>query len=367
MRRIQLWSVGTGDGGRPAAESIHEISSTETERLLEDVLVESPDLLVTGVSLIGRQVPTQGGPLDLVGIDSEGRAVVFELKRGTLTRDAVAQILDYVSDLAAMEPDDFARLIEKSSGAHGIPEIDDFNDWFGREFPDAVEFDPERTRMVLIGLGVDERAKRIVNYLADKGIDIQLLTFHAFRKGTEVFIARQTETKGPTRPPPGGAGNKEDNERHLLQLAEEMQCQDLLESVARFIDERLPAYKWPGKSAYSFSLQERTAEGRPSLRAYVTLYVHRKQKGYVSLTLADRAMAAAGEGLTAFRAAVPYVVTPHDKTILFQVDLDTKRWPDVQAHLDQLLREIHHGWERKRSREDTEAAEAGLDADVTSS
>lgn len=321
MRRIQLWAVGTGDGGKPAAHAIEEISTTDTERLLEDVLVQSPELLLSGISLVGRQIPTQGGPLDLVGIDSDGRAVVFELKRGTLAREAVAQILDYVSDLAVMEPDDFARLIEKSSGADGIPEIDDFNDWFGREFPDAPEFDPARTRMVLIGLGVDDRARRIVNYLADKGIDIQLLTFHAFTKGGEVFIARQVETKAPTRPPSSTAPNKEDNQRNLHRFAEEMKCLELLESVARFTDERLPAYKWPGKSAYSFSLQDRTAEGRPSLRAYVTLYVHRKKKGFVSLTLTERALTAAGEGLARFQEAVPYTVMPADKTIPFQVDI----------------------------------------------
>lgn len=363
MRRIQLWAIGPGAVGKPAAQVIEEISTSETERLLEDVLVESPDLLVSGISLVGRQIPTQGGPLDLVGIDSDGRAVVFELKRGTLTREAVAQVLDYVSDLAAMEPEDFARLIEKSSGANGIPDIEDFNDWFGREFPDAAEFEPARTRMVLIGLGVDDRARRIVDYLADKGIDIQLLTFHAFSKGGEVFIARQVETKAPARPPSSAAPTKEDNQRHLRQLAEEMKCWDLLESAARFIDERLPAYKWPGKSAYSFSLQDRTAGGRPSLRAYVTLYVHRKQKGFVSLTLTERAIAAAGEGLTRFRDAVPYAVAPQDKTIPFQVDIDSRRWAEVQEHVDELLRQIHHGWETKRSKEDTEAAGAGLEGE----
>ena len=174
--------------------------------------------------------------MDLVGIDADGRVVVFELKRGTLTRDAVAQILDYVSDLATMEADEFARLIEKSSGAHGIPEIDDFNDWFRRQFPDAPDFDPVRMRMALIGLGADERAKRIVNYLADKGIDIQLLTFHAFKKDGQLFIARQMETNEPARQPGGGGPTKEENQRHLRQLAEQKRCWDLLEEVAQFID-----------------------------------------------------------------------------------------------------------------------------------
>ena len=57
---------------------------------------------MNGLTLIGRQVSTDGGTLDLLGIDADGRLVVFELKRGTLTRDAGAQVRDYASDLAAL-------------------------------------------------------------------------------------------------------------------------------------------------------------------------------------------------------------------------------------------------------------------------
>jgi hypothetical protein len=362
MRRIEMWAVAGDDSGKPVARPVEEVSTTETERLLEDVLVDSPELLVSGISLIGRQVMTEAGPLDLVGIDADGRAVVFELKRGTLTRDAVAQILDYVSDVVTMEPAEFARWIERSSGSRGIPVIQDFGDWFAREFPDEAGFEPARTRMVLIGLGADERAKRIVNYLADRGIDIQLLTFHAFRRGSETFIARQTETNEPTRVPTGGSQSKEENERALLKLAEEMNCRSLLEEVAAFVDARLHAYRWPGKTAYSFSLQERTAEGRPSLRAYLTLYVHLKRQGFVSLTLHERAVAAAGDSLAAFKQAVPHSVEPPDQTISLQLDVDVQRWGEVQPPLDQLLRAIANGWKQKRDREDSEAAMAASDA-----
>ena len=58
-----------------------------------------------GLTLVGRQTPTEGGPLDLLGVDADGRLVVFELKRGTLSRDAVAQVVDYASYLNAMESD----------------------------------------------------------------------------------------------------------------------------------------------------------------------------------------------------------------------------------------------------------------------
>ena len=84
----------------------------------------SPDLLMDGLTLIGRQVSTDGGPLDLLGIDADGRLVVFELKRGTLTRDAVAQVLDYASGLATLDTVRFGALIEKHSGRHGVDRIE---------------------------------------------------------------------------------------------------------------------------------------------------------------------------------------------------------------------------------------------------
>ena len=103
MQKIQLWSVERAEG-KLSATAVESVDNTETEQDLEDLLVASPDLLMEGLTLIGRQVATAGGPLDLLGIDADGRLVVFELKRGTLTRDAVAQALDYASDLALPLP-----------------------------------------------------------------------------------------------------------------------------------------------------------------------------------------------------------------------------------------------------------------------
>ena len=84
-----------------------------SEWSFEDTLVKNPELLMPGLTLVGRQTLTEGGPLDLLGVDSDGRLVVFELKRGALLRDAVAQIIDYASDLDGMELD---RLAEHISG-----------------------------------------------------------------------------------------------------------------------------------------------------------------------------------------------------------------------------------------------------------
>ena len=60
-------------------------------------------MLMPGLKLVGRQTPTEGGPLDLLGVDEDGRLVVFELKREMLSREAVAQVIDYASYLDSHE------------------------------------------------------------------------------------------------------------------------------------------------------------------------------------------------------------------------------------------------------------------------
>ena len=77
MEEIEVWTV---DGSQ--VTRLAKSSQVESELLLEDVLVENPGLLIEDLILLGRQTPTEGGPLDLLGVDGDGRLVVFELKRG---------------------------------------------------------------------------------------------------------------------------------------------------------------------------------------------------------------------------------------------------------------------------------------------
>ena len=77
-------------------------SRQPSEDLLEETLASNPDMLMPGLTLVGRQTRTEGGPLDLLGVDRDGRLTLFELKRGSLNRDAVAQVMDYGSWLESL-------------------------------------------------------------------------------------------------------------------------------------------------------------------------------------------------------------------------------------------------------------------------
>ena len=92
-----------------------------TEMALEELLARNPEMLGSGLKLVGRQTRTKSGWLDLLAVDQDGRLVVYELKRGTLARDAVTQVLDYASDLDAMSTSELAGHIAECSGNDSSP------------------------------------------------------------------------------------------------------------------------------------------------------------------------------------------------------------------------------------------------------
>ena len=105
MKRVNLWSVKKKDvNGVWTAEDVPSVDSAETENLLESLLVDSPRLLMEGLTLIGRQVPTEGGPLDLgLQMGPDGKVYgftstcIYRLDRSTLKCEIVTSVEDGIS------------------------------------------------------------------------------------------------------------------------------------------------------------------------------------------------------------------------------------------------------------------------------
>ncbi len=168
-----------------------------SERSLEDTLVNNPDMLMPGLTLVGRQTRTAGGPLDLLGVDREGRLVLFELKRGSLNRDAVAQSLDYGSWLESIDDDALAQHISEHSGSFGIDKIDDFSEWYGERWSGQELNELRPMRLILVGLNVDDTTTRMVRFLSNSQINISLLTFHGFAHAGQTLLARRMQVEAP--------------------------------------------------------------------------------------------------------------------------------------------------------------------------
>ena len=253
---IKIWEIDDSkEGGRP----VESIVQTDTENALEEALVKSPDMLMQGLTLVGRQTPTDSGNLDLLGVDDDGRLVVFELKRGKLTRDAIVQIVDYCSSLEALTETELAKHIASCSGTSGVDKIDDFETWYGiRRGKPLVELKP--IRMVLVGIGVDTRTQRMVHYLAERNIDITLLTFHGYKHGGKTLLARQIEGREEVHETGPGRRTSQAELRNMhAETARERGIEDLWQEAVSTLS--IPFNSTATQSGISFSLTGITLTG----------------------------------------------------------------------------------------------------------
>lgn len=354
MKEIRLWALETGEKNRMNAISVDTVRDSGTEQMLEELLVESPQLLMNKLRLVGRQVPTHGGPLDLLGLDETGRLVVFELKRGTLTREAVAQAIDYASDLYQMDIDALCHHLEDRSGIGGIDKISDFQDWYNQNYPNSADELKQKPRIVLVGLGVDDRTIRMVNFLADSAIDIQLLTFHAFRRDNQLFLAKQIETTSPSIKDIGVTAprlTKKNNLTILAAKADELKVSSLLENMIAWLREKLQSYEWPGKGSYSFSLMERTERGTPTYRVYVSLYLYDNKPGQITLIFTQNAFEVAREELEKLPQVFPKIATINQKLQQVELSLTDEKWKNISNKLDEVIPAIIAGWKAKNSQD----------------
>ena len=295
LETIKMWAVDTDS----RIVSIQATSDMDSERLLEDALTSRPDLLLPGLKLVGRQTPTATGWLDLLGVDEDGRLVVFELKKGTLSRDAVSQVIDYASSLNSMDMSGLTDHIAQHSGMNGIEEID-IGDWYGEAFPGKALTELLPPRMFLVGLGADEPTERMVRFLAEQGSDISLLTFYGFAYDGKTLLARHVEVEGSA-----GAESSTVRRRSRSDMVNEFNARTgdlgvigLIETVRQMFTQTSrdifqgrysPAYESTGVSRTTFSLLERADSGNMSYRAYFSISMD-PEPGKVQINFYARAI-----------------------------------------------------------------------------
>lgn len=164
---IKTWEI---IDGKPVIVKSTLASSGRTEALdLESWIEADPSIIRSGLRLIGRQVMTSSGPLDLLAIDRSGDLVIIELKRERLPREVLAQAIDYASDLATWTIDKISEACVKYTG-------ESLEDVFSTSFPqvdlEATKIN-DRQRIVLVGFGAETALERMVEWLSENyGVSI---------------------------------------------------------------------------------------------------------------------------------------------------------------------------------------------------
>lgn len=158
-----------------------------TEQLdLESWIASDPSILLQGLVIIGRQVSTPSGPLDLLGIDRLGNTVVVELKRDKLPRETLAQAIDYASSVADWPLEKLSEICATYTGR-------ELEDVLTETFPDtdleAISIN-ESQRIVLVGFALESSLERMIAWLSSSyGVSINAVVLNYVRtsSGDEVL------------------------------------------------------------------------------------------------------------------------------------------------------------------------------------
>jgi len=148
--------------------------------------------------------------------------------------------------------------------------------------------------MVLVGLGVDDRARRMVEFLANGDIEMSLITFHGFNGGSEVFLARQIEVAQKDIADSSKA-SKATNLQKLLKRIKTSGVESYFDKAASLIRSVMNPYEWPNQTGYSYYLPVTTESGTLSNRTYLSISIPDNPPGSMILTLQERAIIAAGK------------------------------------------------------------------------
>lgn len=184
MNTIGLWQIAEKG---PARLRLTEISA---ERHLEDWIEHDPSLLEQGLVIVGRQIRMEGGPLDLLALDPQGRWVLIEIKRERLRREVIAQAIDYASCVSGLDPAKLKAECDsylRSRGSESTLEV--LMEQRGRE----VETDERDVTIYLVGTGIAPGLERMARFLVDRAnLSLRLVTISAFQdENGNVLLARE--------------------------------------------------------------------------------------------------------------------------------------------------------------------------------
>lgn len=164
----------------------------DSERMLEELICKNINILNDQWLLIGQQVLTAyNSTVDLLAIDASGSLIIIELKRNKTPREVVAQAIDYASWVESIDSTKVADIFEKFSDAYlsSKKSLDQaFVERFG--FPLAEDDLNSSHQIVIVASELDSSSERIVKYLSNWGILINIIFFQVFKDGENLYMSR---------------------------------------------------------------------------------------------------------------------------------------------------------------------------------
>ncbi|MCX7750875.1 MAG: hypothetical protein N2320_04995 [Candidatus Bipolaricaulota bacterium] len=183
--------------------------SFSAELDLQELVSDNPDLLLIGeikegaeFLVLDKETPTRAGPIDLLGVDSDGELYIVETKlfRNPDKRKVLAQVLDYGAALWSTyeDPEAFLHVLDQRIADRGRDLAGFLEDRFGqaeevlagmKETISSGEF-----RFVILMDEAPSDLKDLVRYVnrssAFSVYLIELHRYHVPEQGLEVFVPK---------------------------------------------------------------------------------------------------------------------------------------------------------------------------------
>ena len=356
------------------------------EAELQQWLAANPDTLEPGLWIVGYEFPLGENRIDLLGVDQNGALVVIEVKRANATREAVGQVLDYVSALELMEPAEIAESINQAAPRPELAPVVDFEREYGERYG-GVLTDLMPVRALLACTSESAETGRILEFLQELEMDVRSVVFKGtllesgerrYRRRTAaresdagVDTAGQTQQvaenalglREPCRSPYPRANTKgrlKLNELH--QRAEEYPGVELFRSVHCAIihampeahEIALPERDWSREltAAIAFDMAPTSKDERTTRPEYLRIRMFPESApGEVLIVLFDRALWRAGDSLSLLDDLSDYRAYDGaniEGEALDRVWISANFWEADRPILEQVLRAIHREWESER-------------------
>jgi len=153
------------------------------EKEIEDCIEITPGLL-GDILLIGRQVKTDYGIIDLLALDRDGAVIIIELKRGLLRRDIVGQVNDYLTCVKRWNGDELeqkANLVQQRRPEERAL-VSRFKEYY--KCGKVPELNREQ-RVILLAETIEEET---LHALETPGFPISVLTLSRFQDAAAQFL-----------------------------------------------------------------------------------------------------------------------------------------------------------------------------------
>ncbi|MFZ3383660.1 MAG: endonuclease NucS domain-containing protein [Candidatus Methanoperedens sp.] len=182
----KIWKINANN-----PQEIKEVD-LDKEKYLEELIYNDIGILNQEWLLIGRQVSTAyNKKIDLLAIDRNGYLIIIELKRDKTPREVVAQAVDYASWVKTIKAEKVLTIYKEFDFKYlkkGKSFFDTFQETFNIKFNESLV--NQGHQIIVVASSLDESTERIVKYLSDSEIPINVLFFKVFSDNDNLYISR---------------------------------------------------------------------------------------------------------------------------------------------------------------------------------